>query len=117
MAASTVTYRRRNPYNTPSNRVKLVRTPGNKLRYIHVKKRGITPKCRECGAVLNGIKILRSAEKKRAKVGDRFVNRAYGGIQCGTCVRDKILQAFLDDEGKRVEDFIKKSQKKSSQKQ
>ncbi|KAI9724293.1 MAG: 60S ribosomal protein L34 [Chrysothrix sp. TS-e1954] len=40
-----LTYRRNNPYNTKSNRVRVSRTPGNKLVYLHEKKRGTAPKC------------------------------------------------------------------------
>jgi large subunit ribosomal protein L34e len=43
------------PYNTLSNKVRIIKTPGGKLRYLHIKKKGTAPKCMfdgiaiECG--------------------------------------------------------------------
>lgn len=50
-----VTYRRRNGYNTKSNRVRVVKTPGGRLVYHHLKKRGTVPKCGDCGHALAGV--------------------------------------------------------------
>ena len=50
-----LTYRTRLSYNTPSNRVKVFKTPGGKLRYLHVNKKASAPKCGECGVALQGI--------------------------------------------------------------
>ena len=40
-----ITYRRRLSYNTKSNRVKKVRTPGGKLVFQYLKKRPSVPNC------------------------------------------------------------------------
>lgn len=50
-----VTYRRRLGYNTKSNRVRLVKTPGGRLVLHHLKKRGTNPKCGDCGIALPGV--------------------------------------------------------------
>lgn len=42
-------------YNTRSNRVRIIKTPGGKLRYLHIKKRGSPPKCGDCGIKLPGV--------------------------------------------------------------
>lgn len=42
-------------YNTRSNKVRVVKTPGGKLRYLHIKKRGSPPKCGDCGVKLPGV--------------------------------------------------------------
>ena len=47
--------RRRQPYNTKSNKVRIVRTPGGELRYLHIKKKGTAPKCGDCGMKLSGV--------------------------------------------------------------
>lgn len=47
-------YRRRLSYNTTSNKVRIVKTPGGKLTYIHVAKKGTAPKCGDCGEALQG---------------------------------------------------------------
>ena len=42
-------------YNTRSNKVRIIKTPGGKLRYLHIKKRGSPPKCGDCGIKLPGV--------------------------------------------------------------
>lgn len=46
-----------NSYNTKSNRVRIVRTPGGNLRYLHIKKKGTAPKCGDCGIKLPGVRF------------------------------------------------------------
>ncbi|KAK9761271.1 hypothetical protein K7432_013944, partial [Basidiobolus ranarum] len=53
--AQRVTYRRRLSYNTKSNRVRIVKTPGGKLTYLHEKKPGSAPRCGDCGNALSGV--------------------------------------------------------------
>jgi ribosomal protein L34E len=50
-----VTYRRNNPYNTKSNRTRVIKTPGGKTRLLHIKKPGTVPKCGDCGSKLSGV--------------------------------------------------------------
>lgn len=40
--------RRRAPYNTSSQNVRVIKTPGGQLRYLHIKKKGTAPKCGVC---------------------------------------------------------------------
>lgn len=42
-------------YNTRSNKVRIVKTPGGELRYLHLKKKGTAPKCGDCGIKLPGV--------------------------------------------------------------
>ncbi len=44
-----------NSYNTRSNKVRIVKTPGGKLQYQHTKKKGSPPKCGDCGIKLPGV--------------------------------------------------------------
>jgi large subunit ribosomal protein L34e len=72
-----LTYRRRLSYNTKSNKVKMyvsflfflsfinnerfvfsVKTPGGKLTYQYVKKRGTVPKCGDCKVELPGVSFI-----------------------------------------------------------
>ena len=57
--AQRVTLRKRNPYNTTSNRRRVVKTPGGKLVYHHIKKLATAPKCGDCGIALPGVCLLR----------------------------------------------------------
>lgn len=54
--AQRVTLRKRTPYNTTSNRRRIVKTPGGKLRYHHLKKLPTAPKCGDCGIALPGVR-------------------------------------------------------------
>lgn len=53
--AQRVTLRTRKSYNTKSNLRRIVKTPGGKLVYHHLKKRGTAPKCGDCGLALPGV--------------------------------------------------------------
>lgn len=93
-----VTYRRQGCYNTRSNRVRIVKTPGNTLRYQHLKKLGSSPKCGDCGIALPGIPALRPREYANISKPKKTVQRAYGGSRCANCVHDRVIRAFLIEE-------------------
>merc|ERR1712014_65519 len=65
MADHRMTYRRRQPYNTVSNKVRTIRTPGGDHRLLNTKKKGTNPKCGDCGSKLAGIPALRPREEDR----------------------------------------------------
>jgi Ribosomal protein L34e len=44
-------------YNTRSNKVRVIKTPGGKLRYLHIKKKGTPVKCGDCGMKLPGVSV------------------------------------------------------------
>ncbi|ETN37573.1 60S ribosomal protein L34-B [Cyphellophora europaea CBS 101466] len=113
MATQRLQYRRRNPYNTRSNKVRVIKTPGGSLRLLHLKKRGTAPKCGDCGTKLPGIPALRPHEYATTSKADKTVRRAYGGSRCGNCVRDRIVRAFLIEEQKIVKKVLKESEGKS----
>ncbi|KAJ5156204.1 hypothetical protein N7492_009007 [Penicillium capsulatum] len=103
MANNRLQYRRRNPYNTRSNKVRIVKTPGGELRYLHLKKKGTAPKSPLCAP-------REYAQISRPK---KNVSRAYGGSRCAGCVKDRIVRAFLIEEQKIVKKVLKESQQKA----
>ncbi|OMH81122.1 60S ribosomal protein L34-A [Zancudomyces culisetae] len=105
--AQRVTYRTRLSYNTRSNRVKVSKTPGSRLRYLHIKKLGKVPRCGDCGSDLAGIPALRPREYHRLSKCKKNVTRAYGGSRCAHCVRERIVRAFLIEEQKIVKKVLK----------
>ncbi|KAI7834591.1 60S ribosomal protein L34-B [Kickxella alabastrina] len=107
-----VTYRRRLSYNTKSNRVRISKTPGGNLRLLHVKKPAKGPRCGDCGVTLAGIPALRPREYARLNKSQKTVSRAYGGSRCSTCVRTRIVRAFLIEEQKIVKKVLKAQAKK-----
>ncbi|PWN17858.1 60s ribosomal protein l34-b, partial [Microstroma glucosiphilum] len=105
--AERVTLRKRTPYNTKSNRRRVVKTPGGKLRYLHIKKLPTSPKCGDCHTALPGIKALRPREYATISKTGKTVQRAYGGSRCANCVRTRIIRAFLVEEAKIVKQVVK----------
>ncbi|EHL02540.1 60S ribosomal protein L34 [Glarea lozoyensis ATCC 20868] len=110
MGDSRLKYRRRNPYNTSSNKTRVLRTPGGKLTLLHIKKAGSKPKCGDCKAPLSGIPALRPREYAGISRPKKTVQRAYGGSRCANCVRDRIVRAFLIEEQKIVKKVLKEAQ-------
>ncbi|OCK83961.1 ribosomal protein L34e [Lepidopterella palustris CBS 459.81] len=112
MPSTRLTYRRRQSYNTKSNNVRIVKTPGGKLRYLHIRKQGSAPKCGDCGTKLPGIPSLRPREYATISRPKKSVSRSYGGSRCANCVKDRIVRAFLIEEQKIVKKVLKESQQK-----
>eukprot|EP00916_Digyalum_oweni_P025798 GHVL01042483.1.p1 GENE.GHVL01042483.1~~GHVL01042483.1.p1 ORF type:complete len:114 (+),score=8.20 GHVL01042483.1:40-381(+) len=100
--AQRVHYRRHNHYNTKSNRVKKVRTPGGRLVLQHVKKFAKVPKCGDTGAYLNGITAVRPYARKRLTKVQKTVSRVYGGCLSANAVKQRILRSFLVEEQRCV---------------
>merc|ERR1711918_52662 len=97
---------------TKSNKVRKVKTPGGVLTFHKVAKNASGIKCGDCGNVLQGLPQLRPVMYKRLPKNKKSVARAYGGSRCATCVRDRIVRAFLIEEQKIVKQVLKQKQKK-----
>ncbi|EFA08054.1 large ribosomal subunit protein eL34 [Tribolium castaneum] len=103
-------FRRRLSYNTKSNRRHIVRTPGGRLVYQYLKKPKKIPRCGQCKDKLRGILPARSQERSRLCRRKKTVKRAYGGVLCHKCVKEKIVRAFLIEEQKIVVKVLKAQQ-------
>ncbi|CAK9785833.1 unnamed protein product [Cutaneotrichosporon oleaginosum] len=101
--AQRVTLRKRTPYNTTSNRRRVVKTPGGKLVVHHIKK--LT--CGDCGNALAGIPVLRPRQYATLSKRQKSVSRAYGGSVCAGCVKQRITRAFLIEEATIVKRVLK----------
>ena len=101
-----VVYRRQNNFNTRSNKVKKVKTPGGVLKVQSIDKRAKGPRCGDCKCEISGIPQLRSYAYKGLSKNQRTVSRAYGGSRCGGCVRQRVIRAFLIEEQKCVKAFM-----------
>lgn len=100
--ANRVTLPTRTPYNTKSNRRRVVKTPGGKLKYHLTGKIATAPKCGDCHTALPGIKAVRPRAYANLSKTKKTVQRAYGGSRCANCVRTRIIRAFLVEEAKIV---------------
>ncbi|UKK01203.1 60S ribosomal protein L34 [Theileria orientalis] len=108
-----VQYRRKNTYKTRSNVVRRVKTPGARLVLHNVKKVGKRPRCGDCKRILAGVAAVRPHLFKTLKRRERTVSRAYGGSRCHTCVKDRIIRAFLKEEQKCVKKVVKEREHKT----
>ena len=104
-----VTYSRRKSFNTKSNKVRKLNTPGGNLKLHYVGKKGKALVCGSsgCDGKLFGIPALRPTQYSRISKRQKHVSRAYGGSLCATCVRDRIKRAFLIEEQKIVKKVLK----------
>ncbi|ORX41201.1 ribosomal protein L34Ae [Kockovaella imperatae] len=105
--AQRVTLRKRQPYNTTSNRRRVVKTPGGKLVVHHIKKRAANPKCGDCGVDIAGVPALRPRKYATLSKRQKTVNRAYGGSCCSLCTKQRITRAFLIEEATIVKRVLK----------
>mmetsp|Transcript_30103 Transcript_30103/g.35179 ORF Transcript_30103/g.35179 Transcript_30103/m.35179 type:complete len:117 (+) Transcript_30103:21-371(+) len=108
-----VTLSRRHAYRTLSNRVKTIKTPGGRFTSQLIKKSRKGAMCGDCGIALPGIKHMDSSGFKNCKKREKTVSRAYGGSRCGTCVRQRIVRAFLIEEQKIVKKVLAEKSKKT----
>mmetsp|Transcript_20755 Transcript_20755/g.28020 ORF Transcript_20755/g.28020 Transcript_20755/m.28020 type:complete len:120 (-) Transcript_20755:116-475(-) len=108
MKDARIQYRRRCSYATKSNRIRPVKTPGGKLVAHYVVKSAKGPQCADpgCNKGLQGIPRMRPAQMSRLNKHHRTVSRAYGGNCCLTCVRERIMRAFIVEEQKIVKKVI-----------
>lgn len=96
----------RHCYNTTQHRMKGVRTPGGKLVKQRITKKTAGPKCSDCHISLPGIKHLKSSQYTRTVQRERKVSRCYGGSTCATCIKTRIMRAFLLEEQKAVKKVL-----------
>ncbi|KPA78629.1 putative 60S ribosomal protein L34 [Leptomonas pyrrhocoris] len=113
MSCPRVQYRRRMHYATRGNRMKMVRTPGNKLVMQKRTKRsqGVHTPWVLGHKRLGGTKALRHIDARLASRHEKSVSRAYGGVLSHAQVRDRVVRAFLVEEQRIVKQALKEHAK------
>jgi len=101
-------------HNTASNKTKVLKTPGGKVTVHYRTKSANGPKCGDCGASIQGVPHLRPHKYRLLPKREKNVTRAYGGSRCSTCVRQRIVRAFLVEEQKIVKHVLKSQAAKKS---
>ncbi|GAB7322082.1 hypothetical protein MBLNU13_g03116t2 [Cladosporium sp. NU13] len=106
-------------YNTVSNKVRVIRTPGGEhssLVYVdpntNTKAYQAWKKEWDVDENLTQIPALRPREYAQISRPKKTVQRAYGGSRCANCVRDRVVRAFLIEEQKIVKKVMKEAEKK-----
>lgn len=96
----------RHSYNTRSNKVRPIRTPGGKLAPKKIKKTTKGPRCSDSKVAIQGIKHLKQSAYGKLKKRQRTVSRAYGGSLSPQCLKTRIIRAFLLEEQKAVKKVL-----------
>merc|ERR1712130_486177 len=99
-----VNYKRNKSWNTRSNKIRQVRTPGGRLTAQYVAKRAKGP---GNGMVtsslrLGGLRRMRPTDYRRTAKHSRRVSRAYGGVYSHIELKNRIIRTFLTEEVKNV---------------
>merc|ERR1712046_253497 len=115
-----VHYMRKKCYNTKSNKMRQVRTPGGKLVAHLLKKKAKAPQTPMTTFVtkLSGLKKLRPHDYKKSPKSSRRISRVYGGVLTHSAVKDRIIRTLLSEEVKSVKMILgsKSSEGKSKKK-
>ena len=75
--------------------------------YLYTKKAGVVAKCGDCKLKLRGLTYARPRQLRAMSKRHKTVSRAYGGSRCGSCIRNRIIRAFLVEEEKIVAKVLK----------
>merc|ERR1711953_237286 len=77
-----------------------IKTPGGRLVVQFKTKTASHPKCALTRCRLNGIPELSVVGARRLGHKKRRVNRSYGGVLTSSCLKKRILRAYLVEEYK-----------------
>merc|ERR1712066_1058535 len=99
-----VNYKRNKSWNTRSNKIRQVRTPGGRLTAQYVAKRAKGP---GNGMVtsslrLGGLRRMRPTDYRKTTKHSRRICRAYGGVYSHIELKNRIIRTFLTEEVKNV---------------
>ena len=99
MADIRVTYRRRTSYNTTSNKIKKIRTPGGRLvaHYVGKRTKGVQLSG-PTNAKVTGIKKVSNGKNRTLSYTQRSIARPYGCVLSPVQLKERILKAFLNEE-------------------
>merc|ERR1712226_1051280 len=99
-----VNYTRNKSWNTRSNKIRQVRTPGGRLAAQYVTKRAKGPGngMRTSSLRLGGLCRMRPTDYKRTPKHTRRIARAYGGVYSHIELKNRIIRTFLTEEVKNV---------------
>merc|ERR1712159_84684 len=99
-----VHYARNKSWNTRSNKIRQVRTPGGRLTAQYVVKRAKGPGngMRTSSLRLGGLRRMRPTAYSRTAKHTRRVSRAYGGVYSHIELKNRIIRTFLTEEVKNV---------------
>lgn len=103
-------------YSTKSNKTRVIRTPGNKLKTLKLSKKKSPRFCPIQSNKIKGVNIPGSRRFENSLKKCKQVSRVYGGCLSIQALKQNITKAFLLEEkrlAKKVLNLSKKKDKKS----
>merc|ERR1711884_417629 len=99
-----VHYAKKKSWNTRSNKIRQLRTPGGRLaaHYVAKKSKGPGNGLRTSSVRLGGLRRMRPTDYRREAKHTRRISRAYGGVYTHSEVKNRIIRTFLTEEVKNV---------------
>jgi large subunit ribosomal protein L34e len=89
---------KKSSYSTIRNRIRLSKTPGNKIKVLYLKKKIASPICNNDKIKIKGVKIAGLRKFSHFCKRKKKVSRAYGGCLSAHSVKERIKKAFLIEE-------------------
>ena len=100
MKANRTHNRSSSSYSTKSNKNRIIKTPGNRLTVIKVRKKKSKRICPITKHKINGITLQGSRRDYNLSKKNKTVSRAYGGHLSAQALKKNISKAFLSEEKK-----------------
>merc|ERR1711874_384591 len=99
-----VHYAKKKSWNTRSNKIRQLRTPGGRLaaHYVAKKSKGPGNGMRTSSIRLGGLRRMRPTDYRREAKHTRRISRCYGGVYTHSEVKNRIIRTFLTEEVKNV---------------
>jgi|688.fasta_scaffold458494_1 large subunit ribosomal protein L34e len=99
-------------YSTRSNKIRIIRTPGNNLRSLKITKKRSQRICPIKKCKIKGLNIPGSRRFSASSQKKRTISRAYGGCLSIHALRKNITKAFLLEEKRLAKKVLNLNNKK-----
>ena len=101
-------------YSTNSNKIRVIRTPGNNLNSLKLKKKKSSRFCPIFTQKIKGVSCPGSRRYNSSSKKSKTVSRAYGGCLSLQAIRQNITKSFLIEEKKLAKKVLALNNSKSS---
>ena len=114
MKNNRIVKRTRFTYSTRSNKLRVTKTPGNKLNALKRKKRKTNRMCPIFTQKIKGVNVPGSRRFKIFSKKSKTVSRAYGGCLSLQAIKKNVIKSFLIEEKKLAKKVLALNREKSS---
>ena len=114
MKNNRIVKRTRFTYSTRSNKLRIIKTPGNKLNALKLKKKKSNKICPIFTQKIKGVNCPGSRRFKSFSKKSKTVSRPYGGYLSLQAIKRNIIKSFLIEEKKLAKKVSALNKEKSS---